>query len=241
MFDICKNYVEDCCNDLGPCPFLGDDHWCHKNLVEYYLEKVFNINKNKSSKYFIYIVDNPSYYEQIDGLVLKRLGHEVTFQKKASDFGEQLRQADALADYVYVEKELFDDNGYLMLRASKNINAVGVDMHVHTNCRNLGLINFLNFNQNKLFKKKVLVYGDDIDLVDKLVAAGAVVTVTTNMNIEHRDYDLIIVLEKEKPLNCYPIHIPVIDVANACINIESRDVVLDCHWFNVLGVLEQIW
>ena len=241
MYDICKNYVEDCCNDVEACPFLGEDHWCHKNLVEYYLEKVFNIHKKDEKKKFIYIVKNLAWYEQIDALVLRKLGHEVEVQERANDFTEQLRRADATADYVYVEKDLFDEDGYLILRTGKNINAVGLDYHIHRDCRNYGLMNFLEFNQIPLYKKRVLVYGYDVDLIDQLIAAGAIVTVSTNKDLESRNFDLIIALRKEKPLNCYPIHIPVIDIAQCTINTDMREVIKDCHWFNVLGVLEQIW
>jgi len=241
MYDICKNYVEDCCNDLGACPFLGEDHWCHKNLVEYYLEKVFNIHKTKDKKKFVYIVKDPSWYEQVDALVLRKLGHEVVIQEKSNNFPEQLRQADVMADYVYVEKDLFSDDAFLMLRASKNINAAGTDLHFHTDCRNLGLMNFLSFNQIPLYRQRVLIYGDDMDLVEKMVAAGAIVTVSTNKDLESRNYDLIIAIEKDGPLNCYPVHIPVVDIARCTINTEMREVINDCHWFNVLGVLEQIW
>ena len=241
MYDICKNYIEDCCNDVEACPFLGEDHWCHKNLVEHYLEQMFNIHKDRPKKNFIYIVRDPNYYEMTDALVLRKLGHEVEVQERANDFAEQLRRADATADYVYVEKDLFDEDGYLMLRASKNINAVGMDYHIYTDCRNLGLINFLDFNQIPLYQKRVLIYGNDLDLVEKLVALGAIVTISTNKDLESRNFDLIIALEKEKSLNCYPVHIPVVDIAKCCINMDMREVIIDCHWFNVLGVLAQIW
>ena len=243
MYDICKNYVEDCCNDTEACPYLGEDHLCHKNLVEHFLEKVFHVHEAASSekKKFIYIVKNPQFYEMTDALVLRKLGHEVTIQEKQNNFYDQLRRAEVLADYVYVEEDLFDESGFLALPASRNINAVGPDFHFFTNCRNLGLINFLDFNDFPLYQKRVLIYGEDEDLVKKLVALGAIVTISTNKDLESRNFDLIIALEKEKPLNCYPVHIPVIDIAKCCINTELREVVYDCHWFSVLGVLGQIW
>ena len=243
MYDICKNYVEDCCNDIEACPYLGEDNLCHKNLVEHFLEKVFNVHKTASSekKKFVYIVKNPQLCEMTDALVLRRLGHEVTIQEKQNNFYDQLRRAEVLADYVYVEEDLFDETGYLALPASRNINAAGPDFHFFTNCRNLGLINFLDFNDIPLYQKRVLIYGEDEDLVKKLVALGAIVTISTNKNLESRNFDLIIALEKDEPLNCYPVHIPVIDVAKCCINTEMREVVSDCHWFSVLGVLGQIW
>lgn len=242
MYEYCKNFIEDCCDANGkPCEFLGKDNWCHKNMVEHYLEQVFNNHKNKASKKFIYIVKNPHQYEQTDALVLRKLGHNVEIQERAQDFAEQLRRADATADYVYVEKDLFDEDGFLVLRPTKNINGVGLDYHFHTDCRNLGLINFLDFDKISLYKKRVLIYGNDLDLVEKLIALGAIVTISTNKNLESRDFDLIIALDKENSLNCYPVHIPVIDIARCCINTDMREVVSDCHWFNVLGVLAQIW
>ena len=243
MYDICKNYVEDCCNDVEACPFLGEDNLCHKDLVEYYLEKIYNIHKslNHNNKKIIYIVKNPQEYERTDKLVLETLGYKVEIQKKHNNFYDQLRRADSNGDYVYVEKDIFDENGYYVLRPSKNINAAGPDFHVFTDCRNLGLINFLNFNRNLVYGQRVLIYGNDLDLIEKLIALGAIVTVSTNKNLESRNYDLIIVLEKNSSLNCYPIHVPVIDIANCAINTEGREVIQDCRWFNILGVLEQIW
>ena len=243
MYDICKNYVEDCCNDIEACPYLGEDNLCHKNLVEHFLEKVFNVHKTASSekKKFVYIVKNPQLCEMTDALVLRKLGHEVTIQEKQNNFYDQLRRAEVLADYVYVEEDLFDESGFLALPASRNINAVGPDFHFFTNCRNLGLINFLDFNDFPLYQKRVLIYGEDEDLVKKLVALGAIVTISTNKDLESRNFDLIIALEKDGPLNCYPVHIPVIDIAKCCINMEMREVISDCHWFSVLGVLGQIW
>ena len=244
MYEYCKHFVEDCYDGQGsPCKFydMKGDHWCHKDLVEYYLEKVFNINKNRPSLKISYLVDSPTQFEKTDGLVLRKLGHDVTIQKKTNNFLEDLRRADVLADFVYVEKDEYTQNMLLPLRPKKNINAAGVDLHIHTDCRNLGLINFLSFNENQLYGKKVLVYGNDLDLVKKLMACGASVFLSEQMTMESRNFDLIIALERDKTLNCYPIHIPVIDVAKCCIHTEGREVVQDCHWFNVLGVLEQLW
>lgn len=242
MYNYCKNYVEDCCDAQGkPCQFLGEDNWCHKNMVEFYLEKVFNnLKKNHvpTEERIIFIVGLPEDYS-IEKIALEKLGYNVEIQERAGEleeFREQMRRADVLADYVYTEEigvETF-------IRPEKNLNAAGTYISYFSRCRNVGLMNYLNFAQIHLYGKKVVVYGDDIDLVDKLIAAGAVVISSNRyVDLNWQCIDLIINLNSE--INCYPIHFPVIDIANKCINIDNREVVQDCHLLNTVGILEQLW
>lgn len=243
MWEHCKNYVEDCHDGIGkPCQFLdwGGDHWCHKNLVEFYLEKVFNNLKKHApiEERITFIVGNPDKYA-IDKLALEQLGYKVDIQERAYElelYQEQVRRADVLADYVYVEKMGFD----LPLRPEKDLNAAASLMSLYSDCRNLGLLNYLNFAQIDVYKKIVVVYGGNADLIDALLASGSVVIASDEyVDVNWRYTDLVINFNSK--INCYPIHCPVIDIANKCINTDNREVVQDCHLFNILGILEQLW
>ncbi len=243
MWEHCKNYVEDCYDGAGkPCQFLDweGDHWCHKNLIEFYLEKVFNNLKNrpKTDESITFIVGNPEEYV-IDKVALEKLGYKVDLQEREHDFDmfmEQMRRADVLADYVYTEKVGFN----LPIKEEKDINAAGSMTTLYSDCRNLGLLNYLNFAQISLYKKIIVVYGGNADLIDKLLASGAVVIASEDyVDVNWRFVDLIINFNSK--INCYPIHCPVVDIANECINIENREVIQDAHLLNILGILEQLW
>ena len=243
MWEHCKNYVEDCYDGSGkPCKFLDweGDHWCHKNLVEFYLEKVFNNLKKRPEigERFTFIVGNPDNYV-IDKITLEKLGYVVDIQERECDlemFREQVRRADVMSEYVYTE-----NLGIAVpVREEKDINAAGSMTALYSDCTNLGLLNYLNFAEIGLYKKIVVVYGGNADLIDKLLASGAVVIASEDyVDVNWQYTDLVINFNSK--INCYPIHCPVIDIANKCINIDGREVVLDCHLFNILGILEQLW
>lgn len=98
-----------------------------------------------------------------------------------------------------------------------------------------GLRRLLYANDFKLKNKHVVVCGDPIDgLAQTLIDNGASVTMLQK-NAVHKDEflrqaDLIIC--NGYRLNCYSIHVPVIDLQNTCINIENRDVLKE-NFFNI--------
>ena len=93
---------------------------------------------------------------------------------------------------------------------------------------NEGLIYYLKKEGINPYNKHIVICGYWIKgCVEALVQEGASVTYLNMGARRKNDYfsraDLIIC--NGYRLNCYTIHVPVIDLQNTCVNTEDRDVV----------------
>lgn len=220
------------------------------NKVENCLEKMYKIAKeNPTGEKIIFLVKNTSDY-LVDGYILEKLGYEVEIQEWEDDILnenkiEQVRRADVLADYVYIEEDSLTKVAKLPIRPEKDINGVNGTFAEKANCYNVGLDCYLNYENFNLYGKHVTIMGLDNDLVDRLTSSGATVTIInpyvrpSGMTLNATSLLIILPNYKEK-VNVYPIHIPVIDCGGRCINTENRNVITDTEFFRVIGMMVQM-
>ena len=222
------------------------------NKVEKVLKNFIknNSKNNTAGEAITFLVNNASKYS-IDAFVLKELGFKVNIQEWENnileDKLEQMRRADALADYVYVEKDLwtesFDD---FPIRPEKDINNIANRKTGNfSDCRIGGFNSYLDYENFSCWGKYIVVFGEDVDLVDMLRIKGATVTMVNPLvqpfGMNFYNVDMIIVLPNySKGINAYPVRVPIINCGGRVINAANRDVVSDTHLFRILGIMEQI-
>lgn len=195
-------------------------------------------NHEATDEKIIFLVTNPSEYLN-DGFTLKKFGYDVEFQEWESEYYEerleQMRRADVLADYVYVEEALWVDEDEIPIRPEKLLK----------DCRAIGIKRYLNFINFRLYGAHVILLGKDFALAEELVSSCATITMISPevqpYGLRLSQASLIIVLpDWKKNVNCYPIYIPVIDCGGRCINTIGRDIIEDDGMFRVMGIMEQI-
>ena len=210
-----------------------------------------NVRKNSdfpTEEKVILIVKNQSEYV-IDGYVLEQFGYEVEIQEWDKNYVyeemmEQVRRADALADYVYVERDALTETigPDMPLRKNKDLNGILGDVSLFNDCFTIGLMAYFHYEEFNHWGKHIAALGNDSRTIEYLINSGATVTAINPQvqpsGISLANCDMIIVFPNwEKNVNCYPIHIPVIDCGDRCINTENRDVVKDTHLIKLLGMI----
>ena len=199
--------------------------------------------------FFLVVFDFTPEYQRMR-YVLEKLGVIVeVVHLNPAYWDEQLRRASLLGDFVYVE-----NNGFWIgenkpnIEPEKDINGVLGKASMFTDCRSFGVITYLMYCNFDVRGKNIVIEDDDVYLLEKLIAAGATVTVINSDTREKyqkmQDADLIITSPKKEgiKINMYPRHCPVIDMRKHCVNCEDRDVIQNCYWlFNLIGVLAQLW
>ena len=222
-----------------------------KTALNFFYKNVKKDNSFATGEKVIFIVKNQSDYV-LDGFILEKFGYEVEIQewdKKYyyEDMIEQVRRADVLADYVYVERDQLTETigPDFPLRKNKDLNGIIGEASLFNDCFTIGLTAYFHYEDFNVWGKHIAAFGYDTRTVEYLVNSGVTMTVihpdATPSGMKLGNPDMIIVFPNwKKNVNCYPIYIPVIDCGGCCVNTENRDVIKDTHLIRVLGMIGQM-
>lgn len=178
--------------------------------------------------------------------ILEKLGFIVeVVVMNPKGWKRHFRRASLLGDFVYVEKDFVNYLDYCPdyfdywdalelppIEPEKDINAVLGPWSYFTDCRSNGVMTYLMYSGFDVCGKHIVVEAQRKSIMEKLIAAGATVTVMTsytkNKNAIMQDADLIIA-SPGSDIKDFPNHCPIIDMKKHA-------------WvFDVIGVLAQLW